>query len=84
MRRVMLVSSVLMMGTIGGRHPELTRDQLQILAAQQPQDRLPLAIRRHPPPAVGAGPSPPAWRARSAGPAPTPTSSSILHLLAIP
>src|SRR4051794_40255475 len=33
---------------------------------------------------VGAGPPPPACGARSAGPAPTPTSSSILHLLAVP
>src|SRR3954452_2314979 len=30
----------------------------------------------------GVGPSPPAWRARSAGPTLTPTFSSILHLLA--
>ena len=31
----------------------------------------------------GVGPPPPAWWARSAGPTPTPTSSSILHLLAV-
>src|SRR3954464_15503235 len=32
----------------------------------------------------GAGPSPPAWVARSDGPAPIPSPSCILHLLAVP
>ena len=32
----------------------------------------------------GVGPSPPAWVARSDGPTPTPSFSSILHLLAVP
>src|SRR5215207_210601 len=32
----------------------------------------------------GVGPSPPAWRARSAGPTPTPTVSSILTSLQLP
>src|SRR4051812_13131523 len=41
----------------------------------------PADIRRR---GAGVAPSPPAWRARSAGPTPTPTSSSILHLLAVP
>ena len=38
-------------------------------------------IRRRCP---GVGPPPPACWARSDGPTPTPTSSSILHLLAVP
>src|SRR4051794_5477850 len=38
-------------------------------------------IRRRCP---GVGPATPAWWARSAGPTPTPTASSILHLLAVP
>src|SRR3954454_23272327 len=33
---------------------------------------------------VGAGPPPPAWVARSDGPAPIPSPSCILHLLAVP
>src|SRR4051812_10971568 len=41
----------------------------------------PADIRRR---SVGAGPSPPACGARSAGPTPTPSFSSILHLLAVP
>src|SRR4051794_15583765 len=45
-----------------------------------PAPRLrPADIRRR---GSGVGPSPPAWRARSAGPTPTPAASSILHLLA--
>src|SRR4051812_43240634 len=40
----------------------------------------PADIRRR---GSGVDPSPPAWRARSAGPTPTPTFSSTLHLLAV-
>ena len=39
-----------------GGHPELARQQFQILAPQKPQHRLLLASRRHPPPRLGRGP----------------------------
>src|SRR4051794_38811882 len=41
---------------LGRGHSQLARDQLQILAPQEPQHRLLLAARRHPPPRLGRGP----------------------------
>src|SRR4051794_25667557 len=52
------------------------RSSLKTASRLRPAD-----IRRR---SVGTGPSPPACGARSAEPAPTPVSSSILHLLAVP
>jgi len=56
---------------LGRGHSQVARDQLQVLAPQEPQHRLLLAPRRHPPPRLGrradirrrgsgVGPSPPA------------------------
>jgi len=42
---------------VGGGHPELARQQFQILTPQQPQHRLLLAARRHPPSALARGPA---------------------------
>src|SRR4051794_41650543 len=56
---------------LGGGDAELARDQLQLLAPQQAEHRLPLAPGRHPPPRLGRGPV----SARVAGappPAPPP------------
>ena len=41
---------------LGRGHAQLARDQLQVLAPQEPQHRLLLAPRRHPPPRLGRGP----------------------------
>src|SRR3954449_13445728 len=41
---------------LGGGDAELARDQLQLLAPQQAEHRLPLAPGRHPPPRLGRGP----------------------------
>src|SRR3954453_3345181 len=46
---------------LGSGRSQLARDQLQVLAPQEPQHRFLLASRRHPPPRLrgGAGPPPP-------------------------
>ena len=71
---------------LGGRHREITRHHTSSRSSPRSSLRTasrlrPADIRRR---CAGADPSAPACGARSDGPAPTPTSSSILHLLAVP